>query len=154
MSDHPSVRNSNSAGAIGIMGVKKTVDGVWLHFAHNTDSFVSRVESRAFWTKIKLMIHRPWPRCIPTRRFLCWLCLAVKVCLTWQQFIQDAHRKPGNGSIATGGRAMKYRPPGWGRAHTDTWPANPDDTLDPGPSEQPAKRQKTKAEKPRRPSTG
>ena len=48
MSDHPSVKNSHSAGAIGVMSVKKTVDGVWLHFAHNTDSFVSRVESRAF----------------------------------------------------------------------------------------------------------
>ena len=47
ISDHPSVSNSNSVGAIGVMGVKKTVDGVWLHFAHNTDSFVSRVESRA-----------------------------------------------------------------------------------------------------------
>ncbi|MCJ1473304.1 hypothetical protein MMC13_001955 [Lambiella insularis] len=36
---HPSVKNSNSAGAIGIMAVKKTADGCWLHFAHNTDSF-------------------------------------------------------------------------------------------------------------------
>ena len=38
--DHPSVRHSHSAGAIGVMGVKKTKDGAWLHFAHNTDSFV------------------------------------------------------------------------------------------------------------------
>lgn len=36
---HPSVRNSHSAGAIGLLGVKKTVDGVYLYFAHNTDSF-------------------------------------------------------------------------------------------------------------------
>ncbi|MCJ1246437.1 hypothetical protein MMC30_003644 [Trapelia coarctata] len=36
---HPSVKHSNSAGAIGVMAVKKTVDGLWLHFAHNTDSF-------------------------------------------------------------------------------------------------------------------
>ncbi|KAF2200339.1 N-terminal nucleophile aminohydrolase [Delitschia confertaspora ATCC 74209] len=37
--DHPSVRNSNSVGAIGILGVKRTKDGVYLYFAHNTDSF-------------------------------------------------------------------------------------------------------------------
>ncbi|KAL8827039.1 MAG: hypothetical protein Q9170_007172 [Blastenia crenularia] len=37
--DHPSVKNSYSAGAIGVLGVKKTNDGVWLYFAHNTDSF-------------------------------------------------------------------------------------------------------------------
>lgn len=37
---HPSVRYSNSAGAIGIVSLKKTRDGVWLYFAHNTDSFV------------------------------------------------------------------------------------------------------------------
>ena len=33
--------HSNSTGAIGILGVKKSVDGVWLYFAHNTDTFVS-----------------------------------------------------------------------------------------------------------------
>ena len=38
---HPSVRHSHSTGAIGILGVKKTIDGVFLYFAHNTDSFVS-----------------------------------------------------------------------------------------------------------------
>ncbi|KAI4114712.1 MAG: hypothetical protein LQ345_004553 [Seirophora villosa] len=37
--DHPSVKMSYSAGAIGVLGVKKTNDGVWLYFAHNTDSF-------------------------------------------------------------------------------------------------------------------
>lgn len=37
--DHPSVKNSNCAGAIGIMSVKKTSDGIFLYFAHNTDSF-------------------------------------------------------------------------------------------------------------------
>ena len=39
-SGHPSVKHSHSAGAIGILGVKKTADGVCLYFAHNTDSFV------------------------------------------------------------------------------------------------------------------
>ncbi|KAB2570731.1 Peptidase T2 asparaginase 2 [Lasiodiplodia theobromae] len=36
---HPSVKNSHSAGAIGAMSVKKTRDGVYFYFAHNTDSF-------------------------------------------------------------------------------------------------------------------
>ena len=36
---HPGVKNSTNNGAIGIMSVKKTVDGVFLYFAHNTDSF-------------------------------------------------------------------------------------------------------------------
>ena len=38
---HPSVKHSYSAGAIGILGVKKTTGGVHLYFAHNTDSFVN-----------------------------------------------------------------------------------------------------------------
>lgn len=36
---HPGVQKSNSAGAIGVMAVKKTPYGYFLHFAHNTDSF-------------------------------------------------------------------------------------------------------------------
>lgn len=36
---HPGVIGSNSAGAIGVMAVKKTPYGYFLHFAHNTDSF-------------------------------------------------------------------------------------------------------------------
>lgn len=36
---HPGVKNSNSAGAIGVMAVKKAPGGYFLHFAHNTDSF-------------------------------------------------------------------------------------------------------------------
>ena len=36
---HPSVKHSNSAGAIGILGVKKTRQGVMLYYGHNTDSF-------------------------------------------------------------------------------------------------------------------
>lgn len=38
---HPSVKNSHSVGAIGVLSVKKTKDGLYLYFAHNTDSFVS-----------------------------------------------------------------------------------------------------------------
>lgn len=33
------MKKSHSAGAIGILGVKKTVNGAYLYFAHNTDSF-------------------------------------------------------------------------------------------------------------------
>lgn len=36
---HPGVRNSHCAGAIGIMAVKKTRQGIMLFFGHNTDSF-------------------------------------------------------------------------------------------------------------------
>lgn len=36
---HPGVQGSHSAGAIGVMAVKKTPYGYFLHFAHNTDSF-------------------------------------------------------------------------------------------------------------------
>lgn len=36
---HPGVTGSHSAGAIGVMAVKKTPYGFFLHFAHNTDSF-------------------------------------------------------------------------------------------------------------------
>ena len=44
-SGHPSVKHSNTTAAIGVMSVKKTADGVWFNFAHNTDSFVSRVSN-------------------------------------------------------------------------------------------------------------
>lgn len=37
---HPSVRNSNSTGALGLLAVKRTKEGTFLYFAHNTDSFV------------------------------------------------------------------------------------------------------------------
>ncbi|RDL37322.1 N-terminal nucleophile aminohydrolases (Ntn hydrolases) [Venustampulla echinocandica] len=36
---HPGVKSSVSTGAIGVMAVKKTTYGYFLHFAHNTDSF-------------------------------------------------------------------------------------------------------------------
>ncbi|KAF7676755.1 n-terminal nucleophile aminohydrolase [Alternaria burnsii] len=36
---HPSVKHSNSAGAIGILGVKKMRSGILLYYGHNTDSF-------------------------------------------------------------------------------------------------------------------
>ncbi|EYE93993.1 threonine aspartase 1 [Aspergillus ruber CBS 135680] len=36
---HPGVKRSHCEGAIGIMSVKKTVDGIYLFFGHNTESF-------------------------------------------------------------------------------------------------------------------
>ncbi|KAJ5279364.1 hypothetical protein N7478_004736 [Penicillium angulare] len=38
-SGHPAVLNSEIAGSIGLMAVKKTKDGIGLFFAHNTESF-------------------------------------------------------------------------------------------------------------------
>lgn len=37
--NHVGVKNSHSAGAIGVMVVKKTRSGYYFYFAHNTDSF-------------------------------------------------------------------------------------------------------------------
>ncbi|KAF7545087.1 hypothetical protein G7Z17_g9439 [Cylindrodendrum hubeiense] len=37
--NHPGVKNCHSAGAIGVMVVKKCRTGYYLYFAHNTDSF-------------------------------------------------------------------------------------------------------------------
>lgn len=39
--EHPGVKHSHCDGAIGILAVKRTVDGVFLYFGHNTESFVS-----------------------------------------------------------------------------------------------------------------
>ncbi|PHH92293.1 hypothetical protein CDD83_8107 [Cordyceps sp. RAO-2017] len=37
--NHPGVKHCHSAGAIGVMAVKKSLAGYYLYFAHNTDSF-------------------------------------------------------------------------------------------------------------------
>ncbi|KAI9803428.1 MAG: hypothetical protein M1833_000947 [Piccolia ochrophora] len=37
--DHPGVKKSVCAGAIGILAVKKSKTGIYVYFAHNTDSF-------------------------------------------------------------------------------------------------------------------
>lgn len=36
---HPGVSNSHCTGAIGILAVKKTREGIYFYFGHNTDSF-------------------------------------------------------------------------------------------------------------------
>jgi taspase (threonine aspartase 1) len=40
--EHPGVKNSHCEAAIGVMAVKKTKEGIYLYFCHNTESFVSR----------------------------------------------------------------------------------------------------------------
>jgi len=72
---HPSVKNSHSAGAIGILAVKRTREGIYLHFAHNTDSF-ALASYHGAETK---------PTCTMSR-------------------------SAGNGSIAQGGRAIRFKP--------------------------------------------
>ncbi|EMC91654.1 hypothetical protein BAUCODRAFT_126650 [Baudoinia panamericana UAMH 10762] len=71
---HPSVKYSHSNGAIGVLSAKKTRDGVYLYFGHNTDSFAlasMHSDERA-------------PVCTMSRN-------------------------KGNGSIAQGGRAVRFR---------------------------------------------
>ena len=71
---HPSVKQSHSNGAIGILSAKKTKEGIYLYFGHNTDSFaLASMHS----DEIK-------PVCTMSRN-------------------------KGNGSVARGGRAIRYR---------------------------------------------
>lgn len=39
--EHPGVKSSHCEAAIGVMAVKKTKEGIYLYFCHNTESFVS-----------------------------------------------------------------------------------------------------------------
>lgn len=72
---HPSVRNSTSTGAIGVLSVKKTKEGAWIYYAHNTDSFAL--------ASMSSNDDRP----------LCTM-----------------SRSKGNGTIAQGGRAIRFKP--------------------------------------------
>ncbi|KAI9724193.1 MAG: hypothetical protein M1828_003938 [Chrysothrix sp. TS-e1954] len=71
---HPSVKNSHSTGAIGVLAVKKTAHGAYLYFAHNTDSFALA----------SMSADEPKPTCTMSR----------------------SH---GNGMVAQGGRAIRYK---------------------------------------------
>ncbi|KAK3677982.1 hypothetical protein LTR78_002077 [Recurvomyces mirabilis] len=71
---HPSVKNSHSNGAIGILSAKMSQDGIWLYFGHNTDSFALA------------SMHSDESRPVCTMS-----------------------RNKGNGSIAQGGRAIRFR---------------------------------------------
>ena len=72
--NHPGVKSSHCAGAIGVMAVKKTKDGVFLYFGHNTDSFALA----------SMHSEEKKPVCTMSR-------------------------STGDGAIATGGRAARYR---------------------------------------------
>jgi taspase, threonine aspartase, 1 len=72
--NHPGVRSSHCVGALGVMAVKKTKDGVFLYFSHNTDSFALA----------SMHSEEKKPVCTMSRN-------------------------TGNGAIAQGGRAAKYR---------------------------------------------
>ena len=71
--DHPSVQYSHSAGAIGVLGVKKTIDGVYFYFAHNTDSFVSRVNAQYLLpiTDLPCRLWRQWALVTKNQTPLC-----------------------------------------------------------------------------------
>ncbi|KAF2166068.1 hypothetical protein M409DRAFT_23796 [Zasmidium cellare ATCC 36951] len=71
---HPSVKHSDSTGAIGMLTVKKTKDGAWLYFGHNTNSFALA------------SMHSDEVRPVCTMS-----------------------RSNSNGSIAQGGRGIRYR---------------------------------------------
>ncbi|KAI4094386.1 MAG: hypothetical protein L6R37_007259 [Teloschistes peruensis] len=114
---HPSVKNSYSAGGIGILGVKKTTDGVRFYFAHNTDSFGIKIWSVLTRQAIASMSSEEHkPRSVMSR-------------------------SPEAGKITTGARSIKHhRVATWPPGHHSLWPPDADP---PSPSaEQPAKRQK------------
>ncbi|KAG9231811.1 nucleophile aminohydrolase [Amylocarpus encephaloides] len=54
---HSGVRESSSAGAIGVMAVKKTNYGYFLYFAHNTDSFALA----------SMHSNEKYPKCVMSR---------------------------------------------------------------------------------------
>ncbi|KAI9045231.1 threonine aspartase 1 [Aspergillus affinis] len=72
--DHPGVKGSHCQGAIGVMAVKKTTDGAFLYFGHNTDSFA-----------------------------------LASMCSDDKKPTSVMSRSNGNGSIAQGGRAYRWK---------------------------------------------
>ena len=75
------------------MAVKKAADGLWLHFAHNTDSFVSSLYNHSRYTlteEIKALAsmhsEEEEPSCVMSRG-------------------------KGNGSITSGARSIKHYTP-------------------------------------------
>ncbi|KAL8850371.1 MAG: hypothetical protein Q9221_004691 [Calogaya cf. arnoldii] len=112
---HPSVKNSYSAGGIGVLGAKKTNDGIWLYFAHNTDSFHLPRYLLTEQAMASMSSEESKPRSVMSRS-------------------KESNR------VVSGGRSIKYhRVPTWPAGHHSTWPGNTE--ILPSP-EQPAKRQK------------
>ncbi len=121
---HPSVKHSYSAGAIGILGVKKTVDGVCLYFAHNTDSFVS------------LSILRKCSQLAKREQAVASMATSDKDPRSVMS------RGKGDSKVTTGARMVKHHRWASMASHRETWPENPDGAVDPAKSA--IKRQKKK----------
>ncbi|RMZ88374.1 hypothetical protein DV736_g4398, partial [Chaetothyriales sp. CBS 134916] len=71
---HPGVADSHCVGAIGILSVKKSKDGIWFYFGHNTDSFA-----------------------------------LASMTGEEKKPISTMSRSRGNGSIAGGGRSIRFK---------------------------------------------
>ncbi|KAI9670426.1 MAG: hypothetical protein M1829_004749 [Trizodia sp. TS-e1964] len=72
---HPGVRANHSAGAIGILAVKRSKYGAHLYFVHNTDSFVGDDLTPILLAQTLIpLMDRPWLRCIPRSLNLPALC--------------------------------------------------------------------------------
>lgn len=56
---HPSVLHSNSDGVIGVLSVLRTVDGIWLTFAHNTNTFALASMSSDDARPVSVMSRNP-----------------------------------------------------------------------------------------------
>ena len=121
------MKQSHSAGAIGILGVKKTVDGVYLYFAHNTDSFVSALhvknrpkQADRFQAVASMGTNDKEPRSVMSRG-------------------------KGDSQVVHGARVIKHHR--WRSGSRGTWPADAklENLLDTEPEWTPAaKRRKTK----------
>lgn len=111
---HPSVKHGSSAGAIGILGVKKDTDGIHLYFAHNTDSFVSPGDGHVCcYPRVSLVLERRRTRCeIETLTNGGW-CSDTQALASMHSDEPEPlcamSRSRGNGSIAQGGRPIRLR---------------------------------------------
>ena len=108
--------------------MKKTNDGVYLYFAHNTDSFVSSL-------RIWINTHQTY------------LQQAVASMSTNDKEPRSVmSRGKGDGHVVNGARTVKFHR--YTTPHRGTWPVNPDENRDSDPDPPPpSKRQKTKRER-------
>ncbi|KAL8904636.1 MAG: hypothetical protein Q9171_006982 [Xanthocarpia ochracea] len=129
---HPSVKNSYSTGGIGVLGVKKTTDGIWLYFAHNTDSFVSHVPMPIHTYSRETMQH--------LQRYILTAQAMASMSSEESKPRSVMSRSKESNKVVSGGRSIKYhRGPTWPAGHHSAWPGHADGSPSP---EQPAKRQK------------
>ena len=81
---HPSVKHSSSAGAIGVLCMRKTKDGIWLHFAHNTDSFaIASMSSEDDKPKVLMSRNSGHGECITGGRSLSYRKSSRNHITTW-----------------------------------------------------------------------